>query len=94
MFGYELPKGVVFADTMNMMRMVKKKGLFKMKSFSLNACLKHYFKHGQGDHTAISDTKNLIKVAHRGASDLGFNSYQSFLENDKSVMKYEEQIDL
>ena len=92
MFGFQLPKGIVFADTMNLMRMVKKEGLFKKRSFSLDTCLKHYFKKGQGDHSALSDTKNLIKVANRGASDLGFKTYQSFLENNRGTMKNEEEI--
>ena len=87
MFGLQLPNQVVFGDTVDLMKISMKKGFIPRGRFSLDACLSHYFNEGQGAHEAESDTDNLIRVANRAATDLGFDTFESFLMSNPSLVK-------
>ena len=89
MFKLQLPDAVVFGDTCEMMEILVKKGLIPRgkSNYSLDRCLKRYFNEGQGDHDAESDTKNLIRVANRAATDLGFDTYESFQRSRPDLTK-------
>ena len=89
MFGLQLPDAVVFGDTCEMMEILVKKGLIPhgRSNYTLDKCLKRYFNEGQGDHDAESDTKNLIRVANRAATDLGFDTYESFQRSRPDLTK-------
>ena len=80
MVGLQLPDALVFGDTCEMMKILVKEGLLPntRNNYTLDKLLKHYFNEGQGDHDAESDTRNLIRVANRAATDLGFDTYESF----------------
>ena len=80
MFGLQLPDAVVFGDTCEMMKILVEEGLIPniRNNYTLDKLLKHYFNEGQGDHDAESDTRNLIRVANRAATDLGFENYETF----------------
>ena len=39
-----------------------------------------------------SDTWNIIRVSNRAAQDMGFKTYQHFLENDHNHMRTSDQI--
>ena len=89
MFELQLPDEVVFGDTCEMMEILVEECLIPRgrNNYTLDKCLKRYFNEGQGDHDAESDTKNLIRVANRAATDLGFDTYESFQRSRPDLTK-------
>ena len=83
-----LPKEVIFADTMDIMKILKKCGLYKEKSITLENCIKNLSIDSKNiRHDALNDTNDLIKVAQKAANLLGFQDFDSFLEENKELMK-------
>ena len=89
MFGLpELPKKILFADTMDLMRDLKRMGKIKGK-ISLKALLKEFsIRHNEeNQHDAWADTKNLIKVAHEAVKSIGFPNFDSYLNSNKHFIQ-------
>ena len=89
MFGLpELPNEIVFADTMDLMRVLKRKGIIKGR-ISLKALLNEFsIKHNEeNQHEAWADTINLIKIAQMAAKLFGFSSYASVLSSNKHFVR-------
>ena len=89
MFGLpELPNEIVFADTLDLSRVLKRKGIIK-GGISLKALLNEFsIKHNEkNQHDAWADTQNLIKVAQKAANSFGFSSYASVLSSNKHFMR-------
>ena len=85
---FKLPKEVIFADTMDIMKILKKCGLYKEKSITLENCIKNLSIDSKNiRHDALNDTNDLIKVAQKAANLLGFQDFDSFLEENKELMK-------
>ena len=83
-----LPKEVIFADTMDIMKILKKRGLYKEKSITLENCIKNLSIVSENiRHDALHDTNDLIKVAQKAANLLGFQDFDSFLQENTELMK-------
>lgn len=83
-----LPKEVIFADTMDIMKILKQQGLYKEKSITLENCIKNLSIVSENiRHDALHDTNDLIKVAQKAANLLGFQDFDSFLEENTELMK-------
>ena len=83
-----VPKEVEFADTMDIMKILQKRGLYYEKSITLENCIKNLSIDSKNiRHDALNDTNDLIKVAQKAANLLGFQDFDSFLEENKELMK-------
>ena len=83
-----LPKEVIFADTMDIMKILKKRGLYKEKSITLENCIKNLQIDSENiRHDAFYDTKDLMNVAKKAANLLGFQDFDSFLQENTELMK-------
>ena len=83
-----LPKEVILADTMDIMKILKKRGLYKEKSITLENCIKNLQIDSKNiRHDAFYDTKDLMNVAKKAANLLGFQDFYSFLQENTELMK-------
>ena len=83
-----LPKEVIFADTMDIMKILKKRELYKEKSITLENCIKNLQIDSENiRHDALNDTKDLVNVAKKAANLLGFQDFDSFLQENTELMK-------
>jgi hypothetical protein len=79
---------VIFADTMDIMKILKKRGLYKEKSITLENCIKNLQIDSENiRHDALNDTKDLMNVAKEAANLLGFQDFDSFLQENTELMK-------
>ena len=83
-----VPKEVEFADTMDIMKILQKRGLYNEKSISLENCIKNLSIDSKNiRHDALHDTKDLIKVAKKASNLLGFQDFDSFLQKNTELIR-------
>ena len=83
-----VPEEVEFADTMDIMKILKKRGLYKEKSITLENCIKNLSIDSKNiRHDALHDTKDLIKVAQKASNLLGFEDFDSFLQENTELIR-------
>ena len=83
-----VPKEVEFADTMDIMKILKKRGLYKEKSITLENCIKNLQIESENNrHDAFYDTKDLMNVAKKAANLLGFQDFDSFLQKNTELIR-------
>merc|ERR1711862_499699 len=91
-----LPKGVLFSDTCdrNVMKMAVERKIIPdrntvRKNYALDTLLNHFFGDKQGNHDAVDDTVNLIRVANRLAFKLdGYDDYETFLRRNRDNIEF------
>ena len=83
-----VPKEVEFADTMDLMKILRKRGLYNEKSITLENCIKNLSIDSKNiRHDALHDTKDLIKVAQKASNLLGFQDFDSFLQENTELIR-------
>ena len=83
-----VPTEVEFADTMDIMKILQKRGLYKEKSITLENCIKYLNIESKNiRHDALNDTKDLIKVAKKASNLLGFKDFDSFLKEHTELIR-------
>ena len=83
-----VPTEVEFADTMDIMKMLQKRGFYKEKSITLENCIKYMNIESKNiRHDALNDTEDLIKVALKASNLLGFKNFDAFLQEHTELIR-------
>jgi len=76
------------ADTMDLAKILKKKGMLSGQSISLEALVTEFGLETNGiHHDAVNDTKTMIMVANAMARKLGFSEFSSWLSQNETLLK-------
>ena len=86
------PKVHGYMDTMDLAKILKKKGMLSGQSISLEALATEFGIEISGSfHDATTDTEAMILVANMMARKLGFSSFSSWLSQNKTLLKNSNQ---